>query len=162
MPGKADEIVFFMIPPRAEDFGIHPITGERVKALGTFSCTHEQAFGRGLASYVMTRIKTPTNLSYFYRAYNDGRVIGLLRKPEKINTFKYFIGTTRDCRSADQLFLNEIIQDFQMQKDDKGRKAFIVHLGRTNWGTVDITPYNKDLAVEVSNRALQEITSRYE
>ena len=134
MPEKletSENVVFFMLPNRREDSGMDPISGKLLKTLETFSCTYEQAFGRGIASEVMRGIRIPNGLDFYFRPYNDARVLGLLTNPDNTNTFKYFLGKAENCKTNDQLFVNEIIEYFERENEKNESDIFSVERGRT-------------------------------
>ena len=129
---RSEEIIFYMLPGPGKDTGMDPIEGKDIKTLGTFTCTYDQAFVHGTVADIMREINIPNGLDFYFRPYNYGRVIGLLRKPENPNTLKYFLGKTTDCQNNDQLFVNEIIEYFDRENQKRKIKPFYIKLVRTN------------------------------
>lgn len=160
-PESLDEIVITMLPGPGKNSGINPISGKSLKTLETFNCTYEQAFGKGIAAEVMRGLTIPKGFDFYFRPYNDARVLGFLRKPNNLNTFKYFLGKASNCKNDNQLFVNEIINNFTRENKKRENDIFHVELGKTNWGTLDATENNKDDAIRVINKALVEIADRY-
>jgi hypothetical protein len=158
---SVENVVFMMIPNRKQDTGMDPISGNRLKTLEAFTCTYEQAFGHGIAAEVMKGIEIPNGLDFYFRPYNDARVLGLLRKPYNTNTFKYFLGKAENCKTNDELFVNEIIDYFIKENQKNKSDIFNVKRGKTNWGTVNVSDHNKDIAIKVINEALVEVAKQY-
>ena len=158
---SVENVVFMMIPSRNQDTGMDPISGNLLKTLETFTCTYEQAFGHGIAAEVMKEITIPNGLDFYFRPYNDARVLGLLRNPNNTNTFKYFLGKAENCKTNDELFVNEIIDYFTKENQKNKSDIFNVKRGRTNWGTVNVSGHNKDIAIKVINEALVGIAKEY-
>ena len=161
MVDKSENIFLTMLSNRGQDSDIDPFSKKIVKTFEKFSCTYKQAFGRGITSEVLKKVEIPEGLDFYYRPYNDGRVIGLLRNPGNKNTLKYFLGQTTNCQNNDQLFVNEIIEYFERENERKKEKMFFINRGRTKWGTVQLTKYNRNLAVQIINEALIDMAIKY-